>query len=84
VRIPAFVDRMEVADDADGRVTIFSVDGIAEAGVEALASEVPEPSQPPADEPENVGVGVDGRYVAGAIAAVLVAVLVLGLLLLTR
>jgi hypothetical protein len=71
---------MEVADDADGRVAIFSLD---------VASADPEPAPPTAEHRRDVGGGVgrhlsealDNRYAPVFIGAALVVILVLGLVL---
>jgi hypothetical protein len=77
LRTPALVDRMDVADDADGRVAIFSV---AEP---RRASEIA-PTQPGPDgttAPALLGRMLDSPYAVVVIAGVLVVILVLGLML---
>jgi hypothetical protein len=70
---------MDVADDADGRVAIFSVDGHPEADPPGG----PRPAQRGAfrGATDRAGVWLDSPYAVPAIAAVLVLILVLGLLL---
>ena len=69
---------MDVADDADGRVAIFSV--------EDLAEQVPPPPPPPgrggaASVGAQIGRWLDDAYAGVGVAVVLVVILVLGLLL---
>ncbi len=78
LRTPAYVDRMDVADDADGRVVIFAAD----APAEPLGS----PAEPPGPRPtwsaaDRIGEWLDAPYAGVGIAVVLVMALVLGLLL---
>ncbi len=70
---------MDLADDADGRVAIFSVGEL---------SSTPGPAPPGlahrgrlAGSTAGIGRLLDGSYAAVAVAAVLVVILVLGLLL---
>lgn len=71
---------MQLADDAAGRVTIFSIE-------DAVTS--PNPGLPPAVEPEQgtrtvrnrVGDALDGPQAPVLLAVALVVILVLGLLL---
>jgi hypothetical protein len=79
VRTPAFVDRMDVADDAEGRVAIFSVDGRPDADPPGEPLRVQRGSFRRATD--RLGVWLDNPYAGAAIAAVLVLILVLGLLL---
>ncbi len=75
-----FVDRVDLADDAEGRVAIFSAAGAA-----------PVPAAPPVDQPQRAGavsrggggvtVVFDGPLAAVLFAAALVILLALGLLL---
>jgi hypothetical protein len=70
---------MDVADDADGRVVIFSVGGHPQAD----SPDAPLPPHRGAFRvaTDRVGVWLDGTYAWAVIAAVLVVTLVLGLLL---
>jgi hypothetical protein len=77
LRTPPFVDRMELPDDAEGRIVIFTVGDSPQAA--------PSPSLPGRRRlgraGDRVAAGLDSRYVAPALAAVLVLLLLLGLLL---
>ena len=71
---------MEVADDADGRVAIFSVEDatIVSSGSRAA----PEPGRPPRRvAARSLGKALDSRLAPALIAATLVLILVLGLML---
>lgn len=80
LRTPAFVDTMEVADDADGRVAIFSVED-APIGSPGSRS-APELGHPPhRGAARSLGKALDSRLAPALLAAVLVLILVLGLML---
>ena len=70
---------MDVADDAEGRVAIFSVDASARPDT----SQTPPPPAAPASAgpAERLGALLDGAYAGVAIAVALVVILVLGLAL---
>jgi hypothetical protein len=82
MQTPSFVDRMDIADDADGRVAIFTVDAA--------------PQDPALDAPasgqgggfhaveDRLGAWLDASFAGVVIAAALAVVLVLGLVLLRR
>ncbi len=73
---------MDVADDADGRVAIFTVDA---APIDPIAdTPAPRPRRPFHATMVLLGRRMDERSAVVAIAVALVAVLVLGLLLLRR
>ncbi len=80
MQTPAFVDRMDVADDADGRVSVFSV----EVGGPALRDD--EPTTPGGIHAvlDRIGGWLDAPYAVVGIALGLVVVLALGLALLRR
>lgn len=73
MRTPAFVDRMDLADDAEGRVAIFAGEALAEPAE-------PHPGLVPRAPLPLLAV-LDGPYAQVILAGVLVAVLVLGLVL---
>lgn len=82
LQTPAFVDRMDIPDDADGRVAIFTVDAAPqEPEGDALVSG---PGGGFHTALDRLGALMDGPYAGVAIAAVLAVVLALGLLLLRR
>ncbi len=71
---------MDVADDADGRVAIFSVD--APDRPDAVATPPPLPHHPrPAGLAERLGALLDSAYAGIGIAVMLAVILVLGLVL---
>ena len=80
MRTPAFVDRIDVADDADGRVAIF-----ASPALEPPEDAAAEPASP-ADTPEvgsvwrRLGALLDARFALPVLGGVLVVVFVIGLL----
>ena len=76
LRTPALVDRMDVADDADGRVAIFSVDGPRRASKIAPTP----PRQDGSTAPARLGQMLDSPYAVAVLAGVLVVILVLGLI----
>jgi hypothetical protein len=76
LRTPALVDRMDVADDADGRVAIFSVAEPRRAS--QIVSPPPRPDETTA--PTRLGQMLDSPYAVVVIAGVLVVILVLGLM----
>jgi hypothetical protein len=81
MRTPAFVDRMDLADDADGRVAILTVDtspsapgglsGVARRGWTHAGA-------------DRVAAWLDHAYAGVGVAAALLVILVLGLLFLRR
>ena len=81
---PAFVDRMDVADDADGRVAIFSVEESPPDPGAAQSAPDARPSTATRGAAHRLGAALDSRYAAAFIAAALVGILVLGLLLTRR
>jgi hypothetical protein len=70
---------MDVADDADGRVAIFSVDGTPEAAAPGVAMAARHSAV--RARAARVGAWLDGAYAGAVVAAALVVILVLGLLL---
>jgi hypothetical protein len=79
VRTPAFVDRMELAEDAEDRVAIFGVEGGMPQAAEAQSKG---PLGEHADGmSRRLGAALDSRYAPLVFAAVLVVILVLGMLL---
>jgi hypothetical protein len=75
---PALVERMDLADDAAGRVLIFSVDDDGPISPEASYP------GPPGRHAGRLGELIDGRYTVVVAVNVLVVLLVLGLSLLRR
>jgi hypothetical protein len=71
---------MEVADDADGRVTIFSID-IGSADPETIPPTVERPQEGHGGAGRRLGEALDSRYAPVFIGAALVIILVLGLVL---
>jgi hypothetical protein len=81
MRTPAFVDRMDVADDAEGRVAILTVDtspagpvgpsGVAHRGWKHAGA-------------VRLAGWLDHAYAGVGVAAALLVILVLGLLFLRR
>jgi hypothetical protein len=69
---------MDVADDAAGRVEIFSVDGDPHVDVEAAAGRRVRDGSSPLD---RISAALSGRYAAVVIGNVLVVVFILGLAL---
>lgn len=82
LRTPAFVDRMELPDDAEGRVAIVSVD---HGAPEVATSEQNPPKRGRLfGTGDRLGAAIDSRYTAPVLAVALVVALVVGLLLLKR
>lgn len=69
---------MDVADDADGRVAVFTVDA---GSPEPPAGTAATRRGPVGVAADHVGVWLDGAYTGVGLAVALVAILVLGLLL---
>jgi hypothetical protein len=85
LQTPAFVERIDLPDDAEGRVAIFTVDaGPFDAAPReaALDGRVPKPGREGHPVLDRLGSWLDGRYAGVAIAALLAVVLALGLLFL--
>lgn len=82
MQTPAFVDRMDIPDDAGDRVAIFTV----EADPLIPPATGPPPPPPAAGLPASAGRSgwLDTPYAGVAIAVMLALVLVLGLVLLRR
>lgn len=79
LQTPAYVDRMELPDDAEGRVAVFRVDD----GVEDQAAPFP-PAHDGGGLYRRLGAGLDSQYAPVVLAMALVLVLLLGLVLLRR
>ena len=72
---------MDIPDDADGRVAIFTADVLPEEPMAGMPGSHAGPLHTVVD---RLGSWLDGPYAGVAIAVVLALVLVLGLLLLRR
>jgi hypothetical protein len=86
LRTPAFVDRMDLPDDAEGRVAIFTVATIA--GEPLRGAGEPLPGEPRGGAfyrvLDRLGGLFGSPYAAVGVAATLVVILALGLVLLHR
>jgi hypothetical protein len=71
---------MEVADDAEGRVAIFSID-VGSADPETVPPTVDRPHEGQGGAGRRLGEALDSRYAPVFIGAALVIILVLGLVL---
>jgi hypothetical protein len=83
LQTPAFVDRMDLPDDADGRVAIFALDEPGDVAAEVMSPSVAR-GGPVHTALDRVGSALDGPYTGVVIAAALAVILVLGLLFLRR